>query len=145
MHHVNINLATSDDDVLACYPVLSTLRPTISQSEFLSLVRRAEAGGYRLVCLRAYTEPVAVAGVRISENFAWGRFLYVDDLVTLDEHRSNGYGSTLLNWLRSYAKDAGCQQLHLDSGMHRTDAHRFYQREGVNKTGYHFAEQLDLL
>lgn len=141
---MDIRLASSDEEVLACYPVISVLRPNIPHTQFLPLVRRAEAGGYRLVCLYVDKEPVAVAGVRISENFAWGRFLYVDDLVTLDEHRSKGYGSALLDWLRFYAKDVGCEQMHLDSGLHRADAHRFYQREGVNKTGYHFAEALAL-
>lgn len=142
---MDIRIASSDDEVMACFPVISALRSNICHSEFLSRVRRAEGGGYRLIYLRAGREPVAVAGARMGENFAWGRFLYVDDLVTLDEYRSKGYGSALLDWLRSYAKDAGCEQLHLDSGLQRTDAHRFYQREGVNKTGYHFAEVLDVL
>ncbi|WP_363928505.1 hypothetical protein [Thiobacillus sp. 0-1251] len=36
---------------------------------------------------------VAVAGFRVGDNFAWGRFLYVDDLVTHPAHRSKGYGA----------------------------------------------------
>jgi hypothetical protein len=31
---------------------------------------------------------------------------------------------------------------HLDSGMQRQDAHRFYEREGLSKAGFHFAETL---
>lgn len=38
------------------------------------------------------------------------------------------------------AEREGRDQMHLDSGLQRLDAHRFYEREGVKKTGYHFAE-----
>jgi hypothetical protein len=34
----------------------------------------------------------------------------------------------------------GCTQLHLDSGMQRKDAHRFYEREGMVAEGLHFVE-----
>ena len=62
-------------------------------------------------------QTVAVAGFRVGENLAWGRFLYVDDLVTLSAHRSKGYGSKLLTWLKAFAVREGCMQLHLDSGI----------------------------
>ena len=83
-------------------------------------------------------KPVAVAGFRVGENLAWGRHLYVDDLVTSAEHRSKGYGALLLGWLRGIAKERGCRELHLDSCVQRTDAHRFYLREGLTLSSYHF-------
>jgi GNAT superfamily N-acetyltransferase len=83
---------------------------------------------------------VAVAGFRIGENLAWGRFLYVDDLATLPAHRSKGYGAKLLSWLMELAAKEGCQQMHLDSGIQRKDAHRFYEREGMTMASFHFVE-----
>jgi hypothetical protein len=49
------------------------------------------------------------------------------------------YGSELLNWLKIEGRKLKCSQLHLDSGVQRTDAHRFYAREGMNMTCYHYA------
>jgi GNAT superfamily N-acetyltransferase len=66
-----------------------------------------------------------VAGYRVGENLAWGKFLYIDDLVTDDSERSRGCGRALLAWLREEAQRQGCAQLHLDSGKQRLDAHRF--------------------
>jgi GNAT superfamily N-acetyltransferase len=85
-------------------------------------------------------EPVSVAGFRMGQNLAWGRFLYVDDLVTAEQYRSKGAGAKLLTWLREYAIAENCQQMHLDSGFQRNDAHRFYEREGMSKSGFHFVE-----
>lgn len=139
---MNIYLAKTDKDIAVCCPVMMELRPHISEDEFVSQVRRQEKSGYRLVVAEDGNETVAVAGFRIGENLAWGRFLYVDDLVTSERHRSRGYGARLLLWLRQCAIAEGCQQLHLDSGMQREDAHGFYEREGMSKGGFHFVENL---
>ncbi|MEJ2592513.1 MAG: GNAT family N-acetyltransferase [Candidatus Thiodiazotropha sp.] len=136
---MSIELAVSDTEISACYPVMHELRPHIGEREFVTRVRRLQEGGYRLVCLRVDDAPVAVAGIRLGENLAWGRFLYVDDLVTAEGHRSKGYGQALLEWIKHYGEETRCDAIHLDSGLQRRDAHRFYEREGVVKTGFHFA------
>ena len=33
-----------------------------------------------------------------------------------------------------------CRQLHLDSGIQREETHRFYEREGISRAGFHFAD-----
>lgn len=136
-----ISLAATDDQIAACYPAMRTLRPHLTGTgEFVRRVRQQAGAGYRLAYVQAPEGVVAVAGFRIAENLAWGRFLYVDDLVTLPDQRSKGHGARLLAWLRERAVDEGCQQLHLDSGVQRKDAHRFYEREGMTMTSLHFAE-----
>ena len=139
---MNILIAKTDTDIAACYPVMRELRPHIVESEFLSRVRIQKKGGYLLAFVQETVGPVAVAGFRIGENLAWGRFLYVDDLVTHPAYRSKGYGAALLTWLCEYAEREGCLQLHLDSGMQRKEAHRFYEREGMKRTSYHFCQEI---
>jgi GNAT superfamily N-acetyltransferase len=138
---MKIRIAKTDTEIAACYPVLRELRPHITESEFLSRVRAQEKGGYLLAFVQEASGPVAVAGFRIGENLAWGRFLYVDDLVTHPTFRSKGYGAALLSWLRNYAGENGCLQLHLDSGIQRKEAHRFYEREGMERVSYHFRQE----
>jgi GNAT superfamily N-acetyltransferase len=142
---MDISIAESDADIAACYAVMRELRPHIAEEQFLSRIRRQEEAGYRLVLARDGGQPVAVAGFRILENLAWGRFLYVDDLVTLPADRSRGFGAKLLAWLRQRAAQENCVALHLDSGVQRTDAHRFYQREGMTLSSFHFAEKIEPL
>jgi len=139
---MNIRIAITDAEIAACYPVMRELRPQLEEANFLVRVRGLEKTGYRLAFVRQSDNVVAVAGFWIRENLAWGRFMYVDDLVTLASHRSQGIGTRFLAWLREYAINEGCCQLHLDSGTQRKDAHRFYEREGVTVFGYHFAENL---
>ena len=117
---------------------MKELRPHIPETAFVPMVRSQQNQGYALACLSKDEAPVAVAGFRLIQNLAWGRFMYIDDLVCLSGHRSLGYGARLLSWLKDYATRKGCEQIHLDSGMQRKDAHRFYTREGMEATGLHF-------
>ncbi len=135
---MSIRLASSDQEIAACFRVMHQLRPHLTPDAFLSRVRSQEQAGYRLAYVEVDGRPVAVAGFRISESLASGRFLYVDDLVTLDAERSKGHGAQLLEWLLDQARTEGCQELELDSGIQRKDAHRFYEREGLTIRSYHF-------
>src|SRR5262245_52475663 len=82
-----IALATEDDEIQSCYPVMVELRPHVQPDEFLERVKRQmEIAGFRLAYLRD-GEVKAVAGFRISECLASGKYLYVDDLVAKSEDR----------------------------------------------------------
>ncbi len=84
----------------------------------------------------------AVAGYRFIEMLNCGRILYVDDLNTDQRRRSSGFGKLLLNWLKKQATARNCGELHLDSGVQREQAHRFYFREQLTITAYHFRVRL---
>lgn len=135
---MDIRLADSDSEILACFPVMAELRPHLAEEDFVARIRAQQQSGYRLAYRAADAAPVAVAGFRLAENLAWGRFLYVDDLCTSSANRSRGHGAALLAWLVQFAAEQGCAELHLDSGVQRKAAHRFYEREGMTVSGYHF-------
>lgn len=101
------------------------------------------ATGYRLVAAfeDGREEAAAVAGFRIGENLAWGRFLYVDDLSTDPACRGRGHADALFAWLDAEARRAGCDELHLDSGVgpERETAHRFYFNHELRIASYHFS------
>lgn len=137
-----IRVADADREIDDCFRVMVQLRPHLVRSEFVTRVRRQMADGYRLAYLLEETAVCAVAGYRVSENLAWGKFLYVDDLVTDAAQRSRGCGKALLAWLKDEAQRSGCLQIDLDSGTQRKDAHRFYRREGMDLASYHFHRKL---
>jgi GNAT superfamily N-acetyltransferase len=119
------------------------LRPHLQPEEFVERVRRQEReDGYRIAFLETDGAVHCVAGYRLSENLAWGRFLYVDDLVTAEQHRSHGHGEQVFEWLVQQAREAGCDEFHLDSGVQRFGAHRFYLARRMDITAHHFALKL---
>jgi GNAT superfamily N-acetyltransferase len=139
-----VKRAESDADLRRCFPVMQALRAHLKTAdEFIERVRRQEAGsGWRLIYLEEKGEPAACAGFRISEWLAWGKALYVDDLICLESHRGKGHAEALMDWMEEFAGREGCQQFHLDSGTFRLPAHRFYHRLKLAITSFHFSKNL---
>lgn len=129
----------TDEQIMATYEVMRQLRPHVPVEAYLGTVQRLrQSDGYQLVAAYAEKTVCAVAGYRFMEMLYCGKMLYVDDLITDERYRSQGYGQALLNWLKAEAQAHGCRQLHLDSGVQREQAHRFYFREGLAINCYHF-------
>jgi GNAT superfamily N-acetyltransferase len=100
------------------------------------------AGGGCL-CLAVDGEVVkGLAVYRILNNTIEGRRFYVDDLVVDAACRSQGVGKALINWLEARARGCKCTTLALDSGVQRSDAHRFYFREGFTIPSFCFRKKL---
>ena len=115
---------------------------TALPDDYESTMRRVLAGGARM-CVA--TEGGAVLGVavyRIGENTFEGLHLYVDDLVTDQKQRSRGVGRALMEHLQGLARAAGCEAFTLDSGTQRVQAHKFYFREGMVVSSFHFRKPL---
>ncbi len=127
----------------AAFCVLREGRPVMASpesfAEWVNQIQRPE--GYRVVAafLPGEQDAVAAGGFRILHQLSKARFLYVDDLVTLPSHRANGFAGMVFDWLVEEARHHGCEQLHLDSGHQRFDAHRFYLKRGMIMNAHHFS------
>lgn len=133
-----IHIAETDADIVACFNVMTQLRPHLAAGDFVPTVRGQMADGYRLAFLAIDGQPRAVTGYRFIDNLFSGRVLYVDDLVTDAGERSAGHGEKLFAWLVERAKEERCDTLELDSGVQRHGAHRFYLARRMDIVGYHF-------
>jgi GNAT superfamily N-acetyltransferase len=117
------------------------LRPQLP-ADYAGAMQRVFAGGGRL-CVAVRGDDVAgVAVWRIHVNTVDGPNMYVDDLVTDEKLRSSGVGKLLMDHMQAIALEAGCTTYTLDSGTHRQQAHKFYFREGLVVTAFHFSKPL---
>jgi GNAT superfamily N-acetyltransferase len=138
-----IKIAFTDEEILSTFPTMRQLRPHLEPENYLGVIKRLQAeSNYTLVYLSVDKIIKAVMGFRASEALVCGPYLYVDDLVTDETARSKGYGKLLLDWAADHARQLGCLELHLDSGVQRHDAHRFYLRERFDIVFYHFRKRI---
>lgn len=134
---------TTDAEIASTFATMHELRPHLKEDEYLPTVRRMrETDGFRLAAVIEAEARPCVAGFRIGENLVYGKYIYVDDLITLPSARSRGHGKAMIDWLAGLARKTGCQVLHLDSGVQRFSAHRFYLRERLDIVGHHFMMRL---
>ncbi len=77
---------------------------------------------------------VGLASVyRDIESIRYGQRTWLQDLVVDRAVRSGGVGKALLAAATDWARRQGCTHLALSSGWGRVDAHRFYEREGMDR------------
>lgn len=72
----------------------------------------------------------------------FGRRCWIEDLAVDPARRSQRIGAQLLDAAKDWARGAGASHLELDSGLDRTEAHRFYDREQPSWKSYSYAWEL---
>ena len=129
-------------------PALLELRPNAGpQDALISRIDVQREDGYRIVAAFDDDErdAAAVIGFKVTENLVWGRYLYIEDVVTRAAGRGRGHAPALMAWVLDEARRAGCGQVHLNSGVdsNRRSAHRFYFNSGMRVSAHHFSMELD--
>ncbi|WP_428774397.1 GNAT family N-acetyltransferase [Vibrio sp.] len=119
--------------------VLLQLRPSYNRQSLSEQVQKQITQGYQVVYVKSDQDVLAAAGFVVGEKLAWGKHVYIDDLVTSESSRSTGVGAFLIDWFKAYCLEHNCEQLHLDSGVQRFSAHRFYLSHRFDITSHHFA------
>ncbi len=132
-------LLNSDSELDAIGNILLQLRPQYDLTSIKKQIKFQQEKGYQIAYVKDKQNIICVAGFVIGHKLAWGKHIYIDDLVTDETHRSTGAGAFLIDWFKAYAKEIGCQQLHLDSGIQKFPAHRFYLRKRFNIASHHFS------
>jgi GNAT superfamily N-acetyltransferase len=84
-------------------------------------------------------EPVGFCSAYLELNSVrFGQRCWVEDLAVDPGRRSRGIGKALLDAAKEWGGARGATHLELDSGAARTDAHRFYEREGPAWKGFQY-------
>ena len=123
----------------AAEPVHRQLRPHLP-ADYAGRLAQVFASGAEMAVALDGERVVGVAVFRVIEKTHSGRELYCDDLVTDAAARSKGAGRAMVAYMESLARSRGCDALALDSGTHRPQAHKFYFREGLVVSAFHFTK-----
>ena len=135
------NLKTADE-VRSGFRTFTFLRPHLDEETFVTQALRQMEKGYMMTAIIEDDLVVSGAGYRFGEALAWGKFIYIDDLVTHPDARGKGYGGQLLDHVKAMAIENKLDAVHLDSGHTRFDAHRVYLNHGYKITSHHFVLKL---
>src|SRR5690349_2716637 len=136
---MEIKEAREKEDFLKCWEVVKELRPHLDPEKYLTLMLYMLDEGYKMIYIEEEGQGVAFCGYRFVTMLYRGRSLYIDDLCTLPGTRGKGYAKHLLLHAFKEAREAELQNVHLDSGHHRFDAHRLYLNMGFTISAHHFS------
>lgn len=141
---LDIRIAREEDEVRRCWPAFRELRPHLqSEEEFVERWRAQVGESYQIAYVAEGDRVPAAAGYRLMSTMAWGRIIYLDDLVAVEACHRIGLGTALLKFLQGEARRLSCDALHLDTGYHRHLAHRAYFRNGFRMDCMHLAWKVE--
>ena len=131
----------NDELLPRCETLHRQLRPQLPAA-YAARMREIMAHGAEMAVALVDGAPAGITVFRVLEKTLSRRELYCDDLVTDDRLRSTGVGAAMMQYMERVAAERGCDVLTLDSGTQRQQAHKFYFREGMVVTSFHFAKPL---
>jgi len=134
----------TNEEFKRAFPVMRQLCDHLNEEQYLTLLSTMRKEGYRLLSLMdEKNEIMSVAGVAIRTDFFNGKHLWIHDLVTSKETRSQGLGKILAAHLEKFARNQGCEKVVLYSGISREQAHHFWQKHmNFDKRGIVFKKEL---
>ena len=87
---------------------------------------------------------VGVAGATLGRYYEKdGTYSQLVVLAVSSTARGLGVGNQLVEAVERWASSKGARELLVNSGLHRSDAHGFYERCGYSRTGFRFVKQLN--
>jgi GNAT superfamily N-acetyltransferase len=116
--------------------------PGLTIDEYKKTLMEMIPNGYGQVAVLENEKCIAISGYWINTKLYSGKYLEMDNVIVIPEYRSNGIGKLLCNWCEQKAKDNNCRVLMLDAYLENEKAHKFYEREGYFKRGYHFLKKI---
>lgn len=139
---MKIELLINNNKIRQVATILHELRQHLDINTIIETIKTETKNGYVIAYVIDKEEILGVVGFRIQYKLAWGRHIYIDDLITKSTSRSLGTGKKLLDYVKEYAVKNNCKQLHLDSGVQRYEAHKFYFREALAVSSFHFKQEI---
>lgn len=137
-----ISACLDDSSAIAC--LISQLGYSTSSDEMKERLAAILLDSNLMTIVAEYRkEVVGVIGVGVSryyeKNGTYGRLLV---LVVDERCRGQGIGSSLVTEAERWFKVRNVTSIIVNSGNHRTEAHRFYKRFGFVETGVRFVKSL---
>ena len=118
--------------------------PTTASAMSIRLGAIQRDPSYRTVVAVAASAVVGVAGARLGRYYEKdGIYCQLVVLAVSPSARKRGIGRQLITEVENWSANKGAREVVVTSGLHRADAHAFYQRCGYRQTGLRFVKKSD--
>ncbi len=139
---IDVRECRTDEEFSAIYPFIRELNKDMSRELFEQLLAAMREENYHCITAWQGEDMVGVCGYWIAHRFYCKKALQPDNVIIREDKRNIGIGRAIMAWLEARAKELGCDSMMLDSYLDNEPSHRFYEREGFIKLGYHFHKNI---
>ena len=142
--NIAIRPLTLDDSTSAASLVTQLGYPTTPQQIGSRLERFISDSDHALFVAAQQERVVGLVGGRIGYALEYDEpYVRVIGLAVDQQFRHGGIGKMLMRHLEQWATSNGASRVILTSGSNRTEAHKFYEHIGYERTGVRFVKPLN--
>lgn len=143
MSDVTVRRARMDDATAAAALVTSLGYPTTPAEMTERFVHLLVDPIYVALVAEDDGQVIGLSGGRVSRYFEKnGLYAQIVILVVADSAHNKGAGTALVEAVEQWAREQNALDIVVNSGVHRNEAHRFYERRGFERTGFRFRKSL---
>lgn len=130
-------------DAPAMVPLMSELGYPTTEQEIAARIARMPAGSHHTLVAETSGSVVGFIGLAILPVYEHPHPIGLIIAMAVDPgHQGRGIGKALLAAAEAHFRDRGVTDCRVNSGLQRLDAHRFYEANGYDKTGYRLRKLL---
>jgi len=135
---MDLRRLTTVDEMLPHLRLIQQLTPSLTPEGYRVLLTAMVPHRYAMAAVFEGGTCLGLSGYWIGHKLYCGRYLEIDNFVVDAAHRSAGIGKLLVDELIAIARAERCEHMMLDAYLENSAGHRFYERHGFVKRGYHF-------
>jgi ribosomal protein S18 acetylase RimI-like enzyme len=125
-------------EIQQCWEVVFLLRPHLNKDTWITMAEEMmQQEQYFIDGIFDNDRFVAFAGYRNMTTFHTGKFIYIDDLCTLDSYRGQGLASLLLEHVKAIAITNNKDAIVLDTDFTNNAAQKVYLKSGFKLAAIH--------
>ena len=133
----------TEEEMVSLFPLLKQLNSKLKKADYKFMLKDMLLHNYRMAGVFQGKKCVGLSGFWIATKIYSGKYVELDNVIIDNDHRSQGIGKLLCDWIIDEAKKLGCQTAMLDAYSENSSGHKFYLREGFILRGFHFLKKIN--
>ena len=130
-----------EDELDSILPLLKILDDSIAHEILTERLEDMKQRNYECVGVYNNNTLVGISGIWTLNKYYVGKHIEPDNVMIHPDHRANGLGEQLMDWIHNYAKSKGCIASELNCYVSNHKGVRFWIKQGYKILGYHMQKK----
>lgn len=122
--------------------LLASLNKGKSESDMLPIISELQKLNYKCVGAWDNDKLIGICGVWPLYKHYIGKHLEIDNVTVHHDYRNQKVGEAMLEFINRWAQPEGYKVIELNAYVENEAAHRFWERNGYKKLGFHMRKVL---
>ena len=127
---MQIKELTTIDEMLEQFEMIQHLYPNLALEKYRDYLKEMIPNNYKQLAIIIDNQCVALTGFWTNIKLWTGKYIEIDNFIVHPDHRKNGCGKIMTDYLNQKGVNENCNCIVLDAFTSNFLAHKFYYNQG---------------